>query len=290
MATSTNKTKIWFLRIISSIIGFALFAAPVALIPRLTNADIWDVHASCIRMTLNHFFNGLVKIVKFDFINITDDIMILLYFLPGTILLIVGFIIAPLFFGRHFCGWLCPAGFFTEYLNKLVPKKLQIPFHKLDVKAIRYGFFTAFLLIGLFGLGNMACAFCNFNLIQGIFGLATFNADYLSVFGTRLGWIMLAWVLIFGVFSTGGRGFCNLFCPPGILSSLCHWGGGKFRFSRKIEIDKEACDSCAKCVPTCPMCAVNLKEKEIDLSACITCHVCQPACPKGAIIYGKGRV
>jgi polyferredoxin len=235
-------------------------------------------------MPTNAFIKGLVM---FDF---TDPIWIILYFWLGTTLIMVGLIIGPLFFGRHFCGWLCPAGFFTEYLNKLVPKKLQIPFDKLDVKAIRYGFFTAFLLIPIFGLGNMTCAFCNFNIIQGIFGLASLNADYLSVFATQLGWITLAWVFIFGVFSAGGRGYCNLFCPPGILSSIFHWGGSRLKRSRKIKIDKKACNSCGECVPKCPMRAVDANKKEIDLSACITCHECQPACPKDAIAYEGGKL
>ena len=256
--------------------------SPVALIPRLANQDLWDIHSLCTKMPINALFASLVT---FDY---TDRIMMLLYFWTGTLLLIGGLVLGPLFFGRHFCGWLCPAGFFTEYLNKLVPKKLQIPFHKLDTKAIRYGFFTAFLLIPIFGLGNMTCAFCNFNLIQGIVGLASLNAEYLSVFATQLGWIMLAWVLIFGVFSTGGRGYCNLFCPPGILSSIFHWGGSRLKCSRKFKIDKNACNSCGECVPKCPMWAVDAKKKEIDLSACITCHECQSACAKDAIVYERG--
>jgi polyferredoxin len=234
-------------------------------------------------MPQNAFLNGLVM---FDF---TDPKWIILYFWLGTLLIIGAFMIAPLFLGRHFCGWLCPAGFFTEYLNKLVPKKLQIPFQKLDVKPIRYGFFTAFLLIPILGLGNMTCAFCNFNVIQGIFGLASLNPDYLSVFGTRLGWITLGWVVLFGVLSVGGRGYCNLFCPPGILSSMFHRAGRKFESARKFKIDKEACNSCGDCVPKCPMWAVDAEKKEIDLTACITCHECQTACPKDAIVYAKGK-
>ena len=258
--------------------------SPVALIPRLANQDIWDFHSLCTKMPINALFASLVT---FDY---ADRMMMLLYFWTGTLLLMVGLVFGPFFFGRHFCGWLCPAGFFTEYLNKLVPKKLQIPFHKLDAKAIRYGFFTAFLLIPIFGLGNMTCAFCNFNIIQGIFGLASLNADYLSVFATQLGWITLAWVFVFGILSTGGRGYCNLFCPPGILSSLFHWGGSRLKSSRKFKIDKNACNSCGDCVPKCPMWAVDAKKKEIDLSACITCHVCQSACPKDAIVYEKGKL
>lgn len=278
-----KKTRVWFYRIAFSVLGFILFISPLALIPRLTNQDIMDIHSLCTKMPINSFFTGFVT---FD---LKAHMGLIFYFWLGTVLLIVGLIIGPLFFGRHWCGWLCPAGFFTEYLNKLVPKKLQIPFQKLDVKAIRYGFFTAFLLIPIFGLGNMCCAFCNFNVIQGIFGLASFNANYHSVFSTRLGWITLVWVLIFGVFSVGGRGYCNLFCPSGILASIFHWGGSRFNFSRKIKIDKKACDSCGKCKPQCPMWAIDAEKKEIDYSACITCHLCQVACPKDAIIYGRDK-
>ena len=203
--------------------------SPVALIPRLANQDIWDIHSLCTKMPINALFCYFSNLRSW---RTHDDASLFLdrnYFTDGRTYH------RPSFFSEgHFCGWLCPAGFFTEYLNKLVPKKLQIPFDKLDAKAIRYGFFTAFLLIPIFGLGNMTCAFCNFNIIQGIFGLVSLNADYLSVFATQLGWITLAWVLIFGVFSTGGRGYCNLFCPPGILSSIFHWGGKQIEALTKI--------------------------------------------------------
>ena len=91
-----DKTKVWLYRVIFCILGFSLFAGPLALIPRLTNQDIPDIHSLCLKMPVNAFSKGLVM---FDF---TDPIWIILYFWLGTILIISGLIIGPLFFGRHF--------------------------------------------------------------------------------------------------------------------------------------------------------------------------------------------
>lgn len=196
----------------------------------------------------------------------------------------------PFFFGRHFCGWLCPAGFFTEYLNKLIPRKWQIPFNKLNLKAVRLGFLTAFIIIPLLGLGNMCCAYCNFNVIQGVFGLASFNMNYLSVFSTRIGWVMLGWVIIFGVLSKGGRVNCDVFCPPGIVSSIFYWLGSRFKFTRKFIINADVCKSCATCEQSCVMNAIDSKQKTIDYTACISCNLCQQACPNSAINYKTGKI
>ena len=49
-------------------------------------------------------------------------------------------------------------------------------------------------------------------------------------------------------------------------------------------VDEEKCTACGTCVDTCPVEAINIKEKAvIDKENCIDCGTCVDGCPEGAI-------
>ena len=74
------------------------------------------------------------------------------------------------------------------------------------------------------------------------------------------------------------RPFCKWICPLGAIYSL---------FNKVsllgIEVDKNACVGCKRCVAACKM-DVNVL-KTPNHPECIRCGACMRACPKDAIHY-----
>lgn len=100
------------------------------------------------------------------------------------------------------------------------------------------------------------------------------------------------WVLVFGIFTKGGRGFCNFLCPVGAAQGLMHALGCKLPFVLRMLVDKNQCIGCGLCEKKCPMESAELAEgkAQINQHNCICCGVCQHACPVQAISYGRKRV
>lgn len=96
-------------------LGFVLFYAPVALFQRCLFYLLYgswqpqSIHGLCFRIPIEHVLDGIIW-------RLTPISML------STLLLLA----AAFFLGPVFCGRLCPAGAFTEYLSKLVPSKFQI--------------------------------------------------------------------------------------------------------------------------------------------------------------------
>lgn len=58
-------------------------------------------------------------------------------------------VVTSLWFGPLFCGRLCPAGGFGEFLSRLLPDKYKIDWSRLvPIVPLRYGFFAGFLHTG----------------------------------------------------------------------------------------------------------------------------------------------
>ena len=110
-------------------LGFVLFYAPVALFQRCLFYLLYgswqtqSIHGVCFRIPIEHILDGIIW-------RLTPISML------STLLLLA----AAFFLGPVFCGRLCPAGAFTEYLSKLVPSKFQISWHRYtEIAPIRYG-------------------------------------------------------------------------------------------------------------------------------------------------------
>ena len=50
-------------------------------------------------------------------------------------------------------------------------------------------------------------------------------------------------------------------------------------------VDKETCTGCGNCVETCPVTAIEMKDKKanVDPETCVDCGACVDACPVQAI-------
>lgn len=184
------------------------------------------------------------------------------------------FIILSMFWGRFFCGYICPLGTLQEYVNRLRGKKRsrQIPiFAERKLAKIKYWILgiTALLVIG--GLAWMFMAFCPIYAVSML---------------PRLAWLGLFTAIIIVI---GGyfleRMWCRFLCPYAALLNIAQFMGKLFAFPRaKIRRNLERCIDCGVCSLNCPMNLDILCEEYVESPDCIHCHRCAEKCPKPGTI------
>ena len=95
------------------------------------------------------------------------------------------------------------------------------------------------------------------------------------------------WFVVLGLFTKGGRGWCNLLCPAGALMGLSHALGIRLRVGRSVAIDRTLCRNCKSCVSSCPAWAISTQDEtaQINAHACTGCMDCTHVCANDAIAY-----
>lgn len=273
----------WIRRFGFFLLGIVLLYAPFALLTRLIlwasgTPLIADVHRICLRMPIQWLFQPWMYGTMFEQPMYLGAVLVL----PAI----------AVFVGPLFCGWLCPAGGMTEYLSRLVPTRFQIdPAGKLNSVPIRYGF-TVGMGVAAFVGGNVCCSFCNFahaqNIISALFG-SPLGISYWSSF---LLVSFVLWLVVGGLFTRGGRGWCNFFCPAGALMGLSHAIGGLAQVGRSVKIDPEGCTRCKACISSCPTWAISARKEAVSINshACNVCMDCAKVCEQKAIAYSSNRL
>lgn len=270
-----KKISFFYKRLIWYITGLFLFFAPFALIERffswlLHTESRQDIHAACLRCGLQ----GLTGGIKIDFLSARALLTILL-------------LISAFFMGPIFCRFFCINGAITEALSKLVPDKLKINWQKyINPIPVKYGILTGFLITPFIGL-SVACAYCNFSLVQRM--ITGLNGLDIGVLSSANILTLLIWFFILGIFSKGGRGFCSYLCPVGAAQSLMYSIGRKLKFTYKLNYSAIKCSSCGKCIKKCPMGALSVSKDGLKYNPhnCICCNECVNACSKNALTYGN---
>ncbi len=268
-----TKAKFLLRRAAGYLLGFILFYEPFMFFSRLTRdflieTGFTSIHVPCARIPLANIITGQWQ-----------------YSGPTSLFFCLLLAVTSLWFGPLFCGRLCPAGGFSEFLSKLVPARCQLDLKaSLPLLPLRCGFFIGFLFSVWAGLG-VPCTYCNYYALELFVGflhtgaIAGFSLSLLATF-------LLANVLL-GLFTKGGRGYCNLLCPVGAFNSLCHAVGQTLPGPFKMQVRAAKCVGCGKCAASCPMQAVEVKNRKaaIDIRHCIVCGQCQQVCPMQAIAY-----
>ncbi len=193
----------------------------------------------------------------------------------GILGLVLFLLIVPVllsfFWGRVFCGWMCPIGATQELLKA---KKIRwMPPARID-RVLRT---LKFILLILFS-GITFWTGINYWGHHEPFK-TLFNFD-----GSSFSFILL--ILAAGWSVVSDRPFCRYFCPLGAILSVT----SRFSLSR-IQPEEALCAHCSLCAKEncCPVGAVRMPGEEksnlpaIDPSECIRCGKCVELCPRGAL-------
>lgn len=149
-----NRKLFYLKRLLGYCLGFVLFYEPFMLFSKLMESffvetGFTSIHIPCARIPLANIFTG-----EWLASGLTSLFFCLLL------------VVTSLWFGPLFCGRLCPAGGFGEFLSRLLPDKYKIDWSRLvPIVPLRYGFFAGFLFSVLLGLG-VPCAYCNYYALE----------------------------------------------------------------------------------------------------------------------------
>ncbi len=169
-------------------------------------------------------------------------------------------IILAVFFGRIYCGWICPINAVMRPVNWLY-SRLKLKRFKAP-RWLKPGV-VPWVMLGLLAAVMVAGRIFRIN-IPGL----------LIILG--LGFVLS---LMFKP-----EVFHNHICPYGILQSLT---GRAARLS--FRVNKDSCSGCGICADVCEAKAVNIEAKVAEISPryCHQCSNCQVECPRNAISYRK---
>ncbi len=289
---------------------------------------IWLRHGRLIKRLVQAFFLivtvVLIVRMRFPFSPIPDPDLYLRFsplgpiwaILTGTVGMSVfaggiAILLLSLFFGRFFCGWVCPLGTCIDMTDSFIGPYQQQGI-KSSLRLTRY-----FLLIGgcvaaLFSV-NMLWYFDPLSLFTRLFTVILYPLFTLFVSSlfqilafipgiSWLDWYWRKWIFIEGQSSHlqivplflliigillleryARRGWCRFVCPAGALLGLL---SRKLPFGRRV---LETCTHCQRCARSCRMAAIPINEIEkTDPTQCIQCLDCAILCPvqDSAIRFG----
>ncbi len=199
----------------------------------------------------------------------------------GSFIVFVCMLLGSIFFGRIFCGWLCPMGGMQECLfsvNDNVPKQGW-------KNNIKYVIWTAWIIAVI-----ICFIFRNEEISVDFFYMTDHGISIAEIYDYVIYYGVIFLVLIPAVLF-GKRIFCHYFCwmaPFMVLGTkmrkLLHMPGLHIMVKQP-----DACISCGKCNKECPM-GIKVSEMiskgEIKSTECIQCGACIDGCPKKVLSYG----
>lgn len=182
-----------------------------------------------------------------------------------SLLILVGFtVVTTLFWGRVFCGYLCPFGVLQDLLDRFVPRrfKRKVPWAVHDrAILLKYLLLALILVPASFEVVLPRFSSLNVSLYHYIepFGTVFFLSSSLTL------WIIAAAFLAGSVVVP--RFYCRYICPLGaslaVVSRL-----SPFRIRRV-----EQCKVCKVCEHSCPTGAI--RGAEVDFPECVRCSDCE---------------
>ena len=279
MLAPTTKTQTY--RNIGQIAFFALFVfTPVLDIFRL---DLIQGHFILLgfdwTLGLDEWQRGDASASEAA-LNIFIRVFIPLFIIAGT------FIIASYYWGRLYCGWLCPHYTVVETVNKLMTRAIgkpslwenkQLPEKQADGSVQKtnsiYKIFTFIAIIGFAFL--WAVSFMTYLLPPKMIYHNLFNFEL--TFNQSL-FIGVATILLSIEFAFARHFFCRFACAVGFFQSLSWMSNNS---ARAIQFDVSRANECKDCNEACDnVCPMRLKTRTSKRKkfTCTTCLACVSAC------------
>lgn len=202
------------------------------------------------------------------------------HIMNGSFIVFVTMLILSLFFGRAWCGYLCPAGGLQECLFMCNPKPAKQGWRN----KIKYVIWIIWIIaiIVTFVLGKNDVTIDPFYMTDhGISVSSIYN--YVIYYGVIL-------ILVLPALIHGRRASCHYLCWMAPFMVIGNTLGRWLHLPQlHVEADKDACISCGQCNKSCPM-GLDVKSMTSEginekCTECIQCGACIDACPKDVLKY-----
>lgn len=206
-------------------------------------------------------------------------------FLP-LLLIAAAFIVSSYYWGRLYCGWLCPHYTVVESINHLLMRaigkpsiweKRTLPEQQADGSIQKpQGIFKVFTAIAIIGFAFLwAVSFLTYLLPPK---MIYHNLFTLQLTLNQSLFIGVATFLLTIEFALARHFFCRFACAVGLFQSLSWMSNAR---ATAIQFDGTRAASCKSCVQACDnVCPMRLKPRSSKRKkfTCTSCLACVAAC------------
>lgn len=261
----------WF-RYTLLVVGCLLLLSPFLVIPQLFQND--DL---CGKMCMRRFY---LFYPGMDWEMLAEQMRVAAIGVGAM----VSILTVTFFFGRLWCGYLCPMGGFPELVSRAISDRWKIEYRSLPQVPIRYGYFLTFVAL-MPAVGISACTLCNFITVPRIFEALGGGLRGTAFLGSTIGAVNLGLVVLLGFFAKWGRGYCQFLCPVGAIDAVVNRLGAKLSFVRRVRVARKHCTGCRECAEVCVAGAIRMEHRiaVVDQWSCLACRECVTVCEWGAI-------
>ena len=204
--------------------------------------------------------------------------------LTGSLAMFGTMFLGSLFFGRLWCGWVCPMAGLQEFA---IPVNGQ-PAHRRArlVKWLIWVPWFAAIVFGALSVGGFRVT----DLLHGTQG-------GISVAGSATRPIFIAYIMYFGVVAlflgvavaAGRRAGCHSICWMAPFMIAGRWIRDRFGWpSLRLVADADTCRECGKCTAACPM-GLDVEglvhAPSMENAECVLCGMCVDTCPHRSVRY-----
>jgi polyferredoxin len=172
------------------------------------------------------------------------------------LLMVVFTLVTVVFWGRVFCGYLCPFGALQDFIDRVVPARFK---RELPDSAHRWGLKVKYLILAAILLPALAGIEASFYQYFEPFGTVFFLSTNVLLW-TIAGAILLASAVV-------PRFYCRYACPLGASLAVASL------ISLKRIPRVEQCNHCQVCEQKCPTGAIT--GPAVDFKECVRCNVCE---------------
>ena len=195
-------------------------------------------------------------------------------FITFTLMFILG-----MFFGRLWCGFLCPTGGMSECFETFSSKKPKQGWRNYLKYGIWFVWISGVIVCHVLGKGDYQ--------IQPFF-MTDHGISISNIYGYVIYYGIVVLFLIPALIH-GKRANCHYICWMAPFMILGYKAGRFLHLPQlKIKTSAGACVSCGKCTKVCPMSLEVpqlVKAGEIRSAECILCGECISACGKKVLEY-----
>ena len=195
-------------------------------------------------------------------------------------ILVGGFTLFVIVFGRVWCGWICPFGSIMSAANSLkLPVRERSPPRILQGYSFKYELLAVFIGAAMVFGYPVFCQICPVGALYRTAGPQTF--DLALIPGLSIAIISALFVIIYH-----RRFWCKSICPLGALTAILDKVSA-FR----VLVDEDTCIECMVCQRECPMDILVIEDsirhghRTVPTGECIRCGRCIDVCPKDALSF-----
>ena len=202
------------------------------------------------------------------------------HIMNGSFIVFSSMLVLSMFFGRAWCGYLCPAGGLQECVGRCNDKAAKQGWRN-NIKYVIWSIWMISVIV-TFILGKNHVTIDPFFMTDHGISVTEIH-NYIIYYGVLL-------ILVLPSLIHGRRASCHYICWMAPFMVIGSFVGRSLHLPQlHIEADRSACISCNRCKKACPM-GLDVTQmvqegRNSRCTECILCGACVDECPKKVLRY-----